>query len=80
MDSKKHSGIITLFNEKYIKPGLVEEKNKDILTKAFYIRIDSDYKDFYLASQNDAEEQITNAEYFLNRIVNFIQQHYKINV
>jgi uncharacterized protein (UPF0332 family) len=80
LDSKKHSGIITLFNEKYIKPGLLEEKTKDILTRAFYIRIDSDYKDFYLASQNDAEEQITNAEYFLYRIVNFIKQYYKINV
>jgi len=80
LDSKKHSGIITLFNEKYIKPGLLEDKTKDILTKAFYIRIDSDYKDFYLASQNDAEEQITHAEYFLKQIINFISQHYKINV
>jgi uncharacterized protein (UPF0332 family) len=80
LDSKKHSGVIALFNEKYIKPGLLDEKAKDILTKAFYLRVDSYYKDFYLASQKEAAEQIKNAEYFLNLIVNFIKQHYKIDI
>lgn len=69
-----------MFNEKYIKPGLLDEKAKDILTKAFYVRVDSDYKDFYLASQKEAEEQIKNAERFLNLIVDFIKQHYKVDI
>ena len=50
LDSKKHSGVIALFNKEYIKTGLINEKAKDILSKAFYIRIESDYKDFYVAS------------------------------
>ena len=58
LDSKKHSGVIALFNQEYIKTNLVEEKAKDILTKAFYVRIESDYKDFYLATQKEAEERL----------------------
>ena len=80
LDSKKHSGVIALFNQEYIKTNLVEEKAKDILTKAFYVRIESDYKDFYLATQKEAEEQIKNAEYFLNEIVSFIKHHYKVDI
>lgn len=80
LDSKKHSGVIALFNKEYIKTGLIKEKAKDILTKAFYVRIDSDYKDFYMASKSEAAEQINNAEYFLNEIVNFIQHHYGVDV
>lgn len=80
LDSKKHSGVIALFNVKYIKTGLLDMKAKDILTKAFYVRVDSDYKDFYLASQKEAEEQIKNTEYFLNLIVNFDKQHYKAEI
>lgn len=80
LDSKKHSGVIALFNKEYIKTGLIKEKAKDILTKAFYVRIESDYKDFYTASKSEAAEQINNAEYFLNEIVNFIQHHYGVDV
>ena len=79
-DSKKHSGVIALFNKEYIKEGLILEKAKDILTKAFYIRIESDYKDFYVASKEEAKEQIDNAEFFLNEVLRFIKQHYNIEL
>ena len=80
LDSKKHSGVIALFNKEYIKTGLINEKAKDILSKAFYIRIESDYKDFYVASKEEAQEQIDNAEFFLNEILNFIRQHYNVEL
>ncbi len=80
LDSKKHSGVIALFNKEFIKPGLMSENAKNILTKAFYVRLDSDYKDFYLASKADAEEQIKDAEYFLDEIVNFIKANYNVDI
>ena len=80
LDSKKHSGVIALFNKEYIKTGLINEKAKDILSKAFYIRIESDYKDFYVASKEEAQEQIDNAEFFLNEILMFIRQHYNVEL
>lgn len=53
---------------------------KDILTKAFYIRTDSDYKDFYVASIEEAKEQIDNAEFFLNEIITFVNKHYNVEL
>ncbi len=78
LDSKKHSGVIALFNKEFIKTGLIEVNAKDILTKAFYIRIESDYKDFYAASKDEAKEQIDNAEFFLNSILEFIKRNYNV--
>ncbi|MHB1686799.1 MAG: HEPN domain-containing protein [Ignavibacteriaceae bacterium] len=80
LDSKKHSGVIALFNKEYIKTGLIKEKAKDILSKAFYIRIESDYKDFYVASKEEAKEQIDNAEFFLNEILEFIKRQYNVEL
>lgn len=80
LDSKKLSGIIALFNKEFIKTGLLKEKVKDILTKAFYIRTDSDYKDFYVASIEEAKEQIDNAEFFLNEIITFVNKHYNVEL
>lgn len=78
LDSKKHSGLIALFNQEFIKTGFLNEKVKEILTKAFYIRVESDYKDFYIASKADAEEQIINAKYFMNQIIELIKHKYNI--
>jgi len=80
LGSKKHSGVIALFNKEFVKTGLFDEKSKDILTKAFHIRIESDYEDFYVASKEETLEQIDNAEYFLNEIIKFIKQHYNIEL
>ena len=80
LGSKKHSGVIALFNKEFIKTGLFDEKCKDILTKAFHIRIESDYEDFYVASREETIEQIENAEFFLNEIIEFIKQHYNVEL
>ncbi len=53
---------------------------KSILTNAFQIRNDSDYKDFFIAGNSEAQEQINNAEYFLGEIIKFIKLHYKVDV
>jgi len=80
LDSKKHSGVIALFNKEFIKTGLIELKTKDILNKAFYIRIESDYKDFYIAGKEEAKEQISNAEFFMDEILKFIKRHYEVEL
>ncbi|HAN09552.1 MAG TPA: hypothetical protein DCP90_02950 [Clostridiales bacterium] len=37
------------------------------------IRTHSDYQDFYIATKDDAEEQIKNAEEFINMIKQYLQ-------
>jgi len=48
LDSKKHSGVISLFNQHYVKTGIVDRAMGKELNKARLRRGSSDYVDFYL--------------------------------
>jgi Uncharacterized conserved protein related to C-terminal domain of eukaryotic chaperone, SACSIN len=61
-DSSKHSGIISYFNEHYVKTGVFEKSISKAVTTAFKLREKSDYQDFYIVSQEEAATQIEKAE------------------
>ena len=63
-DSQKHSGIISYFNFHFVKSEIEYSK---MLTTAFKIRNDSDYKNFYIIALQDAELQLENANKFLKK-------------
>jgi uncharacterized protein (UPF0332 family) len=42
------------------------------VTSAYKIREKSDYDDFFIASKEDAETQIKNAEFFLEKVAEFL--------
>ena len=71
-DSKKHSGIIAAFRQKYIKTGKFAPEFSDIIGDAFEVRNLSDYEDFYVVSKADALQQIDDARAFLEVVQNFI--------
>lgn len=71
-DSKKHSGIIAYFNKNYIKTERIEKEYSAILMSAERIRSTSDYDDLFVASKEQAEIQIENAEKFLFRIKKYL--------
>ncbi len=73
LDSKKHTGVISLFNQHYIKPGKVELEFSRMLFDAFEIRNENDYNDFYIAVKEDAQIQLENAKKFLKRIQEYIE-------
>ena len=72
VDSKKHSGLINFFNNLFIRTGKIPEHFFTFLSTAFNIRIQSDYKDFYIATRADAEKQIYNAESFFEMVKNYL--------
>lgn len=72
-DSKKHTGIISFFNQNYIKTGKIEPKYSKMLFEAFDIRHESDYSDFYIAAREDAQIQLENAKKFLKRLEEYIE-------
>jgi len=78
IDSKTHRGVSHLFNLHFVRSGLLPGKMNEILSGAFEMRLDSDYEDFYVASKEEAKEQIDNAEFFLNSILEFIKQRYNV--
>lgn len=71
-DSKKHSGIIAYFNKNYVKTGKIGKELSAILMTAERIRTTSDYDDLFVASKDEAELQVENAEKFLYRIKEFL--------
>lgn len=51
LDSKKHSGVISLFNQHFVKTGIIDRTAGRDLNKARVRRESSDYADFYLVSK-----------------------------
>lgn len=75
LDSKKHSGVLKLFNINFIHSGEIHKEFYTFLSTSFNTRLQSDYHDFYVASLQDAEKQIQNAEKFLQMTKNYLSKY-----
>jgi uncharacterized protein (UPF0332 family) len=73
LDSKKHSGIISLFNQHYVKTGIVDRAMGKELNKARLRRESSDYADFYLVDKDEAVSQLETAKNFIYVIENVLK-------
>ena len=72
LDSKRHSGVLKLFNDNFIYSGSVLKEFYSYLSSAFNNRLQSDYHDFYIAKKEDSTEQIQNAEKFIEMTKNYL--------
>ena len=72
-DSKKHSGIISAFRQKYIKTGFFDVKFSEMIELGFKLRGKSDYDDFYVISKAEVSEQIDDSKLFLTAVEKFIE-------
>ena len=61
----------------YIKTKIFDDNMSDIITKLFYIRVNSDYEDFYAISKKEVELQLKNAELFIQEVEKFLKTKYK---
>lgn len=73
-DSKKHSGIISYFNQHYVANGKIGVQYNKMLSSAFQIRNQSDYNDFYVVSRDEAERQLHDAVQFIDFMTGYIQE------
>lgn len=73
-DSSKHSGVIAFFNQTYLKTERMDRSLSQIVKSTSYLREKSDYDDFYIASKAEAEEQLRNAERFVDLVRKWIEQ------
>lgn len=68
LDSKSHKGVITLFNQHYIKTGILPKKCGEIFGQIQSARLECDYGDFDIISKEEAVENYINAEFFLSEV------------
>ena len=68
LDSSKHSGVISLFNQHFVRTGVVARDFGRILMKGKDLRQDGDYKDFVETSIEEAQDQYSDAEKFIEQL------------
>ena len=73
-ESSKHSGVIAYFNQNTVKTGKIDSDYSKIIKSASYCREKSDYDDFYVASADEAEEQLKKATEFLAAIEDLVNR------
>ena len=71
-DSRKHSGVVSLFNRHFIKAGKLDKHWAVVLKDARRSREMADYTEIAEFSRQDAEEQIADAEAFVRAVENLI--------
>jgi len=67
-DSSKHSGVIALFNQHFVKTDAIPKTTSKWLERAKLYREQADYGDFYIVSAEQAEAQIQSAREFIEEI------------
>ena len=74
-DASKHSSVIAHFNQFYVHEGKFDRDTYKLIDSAYRIREKCDYSDFFIASKEDAEKQIANAEEFIRRVEKFLLEN-----
>lgn len=72
-DFEKHSAVISYFRRMYIKTHIISVDASDILGEAFNSRNESDYKDFFEVSREQAEQQLCNAKRFMEIVEAYLK-------
>ncbi len=67
-DSAKHSGVIALFNQYFVKKGLVFTEMGRLLAEAKDVRERGDYADFIEVSEEEAGRYLDAAKRFIGEI------------
>ena len=72
IDFKRHKDVVATFNRDYVASGVYEKEIGRLLSRLQKKRENSDYDDFYIASKEEAEDQIKFAEQIVMSITNKI--------
>lgn len=73
MDSRKHSGVISMFNIHFVKSNIFPKEFRKIIVSAQDLRLASDYDDFYIISRDEALATIEDATRFIQGIEQYLQ-------
>ena len=73
-DSSKHSGVISHFNQEYVKTGLFEKEVSKIIRNASELREQADHEDFYEASQEEAVDVFEQATRFISVVEVYLRE------
>jgi len=70
--------VIGYFNKEYIHAGHFEPRFYGIIKTASKSRANSDYEDYYIATKEDADENVSNAKLFLDATESYIARRIEL--
>lgn len=70
--ASKHSSVIALFDQHFVKPGHFPKEMSKAMHKAFDLRQIGDYREFFTLDKEQAEEVLTLANDFIKKIEKFL--------
>lgn len=71
--SSKHSGMIALFDEHFVKPGIFSKDLSKTLHRAFDLRQMSDYRELFEIDKKEAEDCLNDATIFVSAVKNYFK-------
>lgn len=74
LDSSRHSGVITLFQKHFVKTGLVDVGRAKALPRSFEKRQKSDYGDFAVVTQGEAQAIRGEVETFVEECARLLER------
>jgi len=73
LSSHKHTGIMSLFNQHFIKTGIIAVEIGKFYSEMFGFRQEGDYDDFIYFKEKDVEEWFQKAERHIKVIEEYIE-------
>ena len=74
-DFKRHKDVIAYFNQMYVATGIFPRDLGRKLARLQQKREKSDYDDFYIASREEAEEQLSYTEEVIEQVKRYLREH-----
>lgn len=74
LSSHKHTGIMSLFNQHFIKTGIITAEIGKFYSEMFGFRQEGDYDDFIYFKEKDVEEWFQKAEKYIKVIEEYIEK------
>ena len=74
LERSKHSGVLSVFRQKYVKTGLIEAEFSDIYGQTFQARNKGDYERSRVPTQAEAKKTIEGATRFVERIEKLLSE------
>ncbi len=79
LTSSKHAGIISLFNQYYIKTDIFPKEFSKIISRLFRDRQIGDYEFEVLLSSVSTKNDIKDASKILNRVIDYLKENNFLN-
>lgn len=74
IDFKKHSAVISYFQQHYIKEKVFDVRFSDYVRDAFSVRQQCDYDDFFVIADREVELQLDHARELLDAVTSYLKE------